>query len=201
MAIADHAEPAPERLHALDAARLLHRQIGLLGFLEQCWLPNLTLAIILITACLAIASVPPPKLDAIQLAGAICYALAIWTRTFAVIGLALRSLSGFGATRRHIADAVLALSDPNPDRNGAAGWGLRPRLAAASQICNHSGDRLRADIRRLSALGAPQFHRRSAEWRPRAAHRKQPEPVRSRRGATFCVARGRIARAKEPRIV
>jgi glucan biosynthesis protein C len=31
--------------------------------------------------------------------------LAIWTTTFAVIGLALRFLSGFSATRRYLADA------------------------------------------------------------------------------------------------
>ena len=33
------------------------------------------------------------------------YAPAIWTSTFAVIGLALRFMSGFSPTRRYLADA------------------------------------------------------------------------------------------------
>src|SRR5262249_35325266 len=33
------------------------------------------------------------------------YALAIWTTTFAAIGLALRFMSGFNPTRRYLADA------------------------------------------------------------------------------------------------
>ena len=33
------------------------------------------------------------------------YALAIWTSTFAVIGLALRFMSGFSPVRRYLADA------------------------------------------------------------------------------------------------
>jgi glucans biosynthesis protein C len=39
------------------------------------------------------------------LAGAACYALAIWTTTFAAIGLALRFLAGFSPSRRYLADA------------------------------------------------------------------------------------------------
>ena len=41
----------------------------------------------------------------IKLMGVACYALASWIATFAVIGLALRFLSGFSATRRYVADA------------------------------------------------------------------------------------------------
>jgi glucans biosynthesis protein C len=53
-----------------------------------------------------LANPPRPIVDhATRLAGCVCYALAIWTTTFAVIGLALRFLSGFSATRRYIADA------------------------------------------------------------------------------------------------
>lgn len=37
--------------------------------------------------------------------GATCYALATWTATFAVIGVALRFWSGFSAKRLYIADA------------------------------------------------------------------------------------------------
>jgi glucan biosynthesis protein C len=86
---------------------LLHRQIDLIRLLERHWLLNFVAAIVLIAASLALAGFPPrPIVDhATRLAGCVCYALAIWTTTFAVIGLALRFLSGFSATRRYIADA------------------------------------------------------------------------------------------------
>jgi len=84
---------------------LLHRQLELLKVMERRWLLNLVCAIVLIAASFVLASMPPPRPDAIKLAGAICYALAIWTTSFAVIGLALRCLSGFSATRRYLADA------------------------------------------------------------------------------------------------
>jgi glucan biosynthesis protein C len=75
--------------------------------LERRWLLDSAAAIVLIAASLALAGFPPrPIVDhAIRLAGCVCYALAIWSATFAVIGLALRFLSGFSATRRYIADA------------------------------------------------------------------------------------------------
>jgi hypothetical protein len=84
---------------------LLHRQIDLIRILERRWLLNLVLAIILITASLGLSIVPPPRPDVVKLAGAIAYAPAIWTTTFAMIGLALRFLSGFSASRRYLADA------------------------------------------------------------------------------------------------
>jgi peptidoglycan/LPS O-acetylase OafA/YrhL len=88
---------------------LLPRQMELVQMLERRWVLNLCLAIGLMTTCLAIAGVTPQltpfKNDATTLAGAACYALATWTATFAVIGLALRFLSGFSPTRRYIADA------------------------------------------------------------------------------------------------
>ena len=84
---------------------LLHRQPGLIQMLERRWLLNVVLAIGLVGVSLFLASVPPPRPDAVRLAGAIGYALAIWTTTFAVIGLALRFLSGFSAARRYLADA------------------------------------------------------------------------------------------------
>jgi peptidoglycan/LPS O-acetylase OafA/YrhL len=87
------------------ASWLLHRQIDLIRILERRWLLNLVLAIGLIAASFVLASVPWPRPDAVRFAGATCYALAIWTTTFAVIGVALRFLSGFSATRRYIADA------------------------------------------------------------------------------------------------
>jgi len=89
---------------------LLHRQIDLIRMLEQRWLFNSVLAVVLIAASffLAVAAVMqprPPSYEAIKLAGAACYALAIWTTTFAAIGLALRFLSGFSPARRYLADA------------------------------------------------------------------------------------------------
>jgi glucan biosynthesis protein C len=88
---------------------LLHRQIELIRNLERDWALNLILATGLITASLAIVGVRPRLTpiqdDAIRLAGAACYAAATWTATFAVIGLALRFLSGFSPARRYIADA------------------------------------------------------------------------------------------------
>jgi glucans biosynthesis protein C len=84
---------------------LLHRQVDLIRILERRWLLNLVLAVILITASLALSNVPPPRPDSVKLAGAISYALAIWTTTFAMIGLALRFLAGFSPLRRYLADA------------------------------------------------------------------------------------------------
>jgi glucans biosynthesis protein C len=89
---------------------LLHRQTGLLQLLQQRWLLNLVLAIGLIAASffLGVAGGAPPRpigFDLIRQASAVCYALAIWSTTFAMIGLALRFLSGFSATRRYLADA------------------------------------------------------------------------------------------------
>jgi peptidoglycan/LPS O-acetylase OafA/YrhL len=84
---------------------LLHRQVDLLKNLERRCLRNLVRAIGLIAASFVLASMPPPRPDAIRLAGAICYAPAIWATSFAVIGLALRFMSGFSPVRRYLADA------------------------------------------------------------------------------------------------
>jgi glucan biosynthesis protein C len=88
---------------------LLHRQVELLRMLERDWALNLILAIGLITVSLALVGVTPRLTpvedDAIRLAGAACYAVATWTATFAVIGLALRFLSGLSPARRYVADA------------------------------------------------------------------------------------------------
>ena len=84
---------------------LLHRQVDLIRIWERRWLLNLVLAVVVIAASFVLASVPRPRPDTIRFAGATCYALAIWTTTFAVIGVALRFLSGFSATWRYLADA------------------------------------------------------------------------------------------------
>jgi glucans biosynthesis protein C len=89
---------------------LLHRQVDLIRLLERRWLLNSVLAVVLIAASFFLAVIisrRPPQIgyDPVRLAGAICYALAIWTTTFAAIGLALRFLSGFSPVRRYLADA------------------------------------------------------------------------------------------------
>ena len=92
---------------------LLNRQIDLLRILEKRWLIHLTVAIGLIAISFALAlvlSVPdvrsvPIGVGTMRLTSAIVYALAIWTTTFAAIGLALRFMSGFSPVRRYLADA------------------------------------------------------------------------------------------------
>ena len=89
---------------------LLHRQVDLIRILERRWLLNSVLAVGLIAASFVLAVIirqRPPQIgyDPVRLAGAACYALAIWTTSFAVIGLALRFLSGFSPVRRYLADA------------------------------------------------------------------------------------------------
>ncbi len=92
---------------AFGTGWLLYRQIDLIRILERRWLSNLVAATILIAASLALAGLPPKPIGDIvtRLAGCACYALAIWITTFAVIGLALRFLSGFSAARRYLADS------------------------------------------------------------------------------------------------
>jgi hypothetical protein len=88
---------------------LLHRQPQLLQVLERRAHGHLLLAVGLTAGCLwhvglevdaTIASV-----DAATMLYAASYALALWAWSFAFIGLALRYLSGFSASRRYIADA------------------------------------------------------------------------------------------------
>jgi peptidoglycan/LPS O-acetylase OafA/YrhL len=93
---------------------LLHRQIDLLRILERRWLWNLlpALGLILISFVLVgvMTSAPgaprlPVSFATLRLVSAILYAPAIWISTFAVLGLALRFMSGFSPTRRYLADA------------------------------------------------------------------------------------------------
>lgn len=89
---------------------LLQRQNHLIQFIERRWLFNLVLAIGLIATSFLIAfqffQIDPGLRPAgIWFAGATCYALATWVATFAVIGVALRFLPNFSATRRYLADA------------------------------------------------------------------------------------------------
>lgn len=99
---------------AFGVGWLLHRQIGLLRILERRWLAHPLLAVGLILIGFVISGVMvsapgAPKLPfsfaTLRLASAILYAPAIWIATFAVIGLALRFMSGFSPTWRYLADA------------------------------------------------------------------------------------------------
>jgi peptidoglycan/LPS O-acetylase OafA/YrhL len=88
---------------------MLNRQPDLMGVWERRWAFNLVIAIAATAGCLAILGpvpvVVPAKHDATRLGYAACYALAVWTWTFAIIGLALRFLSGHSPARRYVADA------------------------------------------------------------------------------------------------
>jgi peptidoglycan/LPS O-acetylase OafA/YrhL len=86
---------------------LLHRQLDLLPVLQRRWLLNLLLAIGFTTVSLMLFGLPPRPIHdpTIHLAGSICYALAIWTTSFAVVGVALQFLSGYSRARRYLADA------------------------------------------------------------------------------------------------
>jgi peptidoglycan/LPS O-acetylase OafA/YrhL len=99
---------------AFGVGWMLHRQVDLLRILERRWLVHLLLALglILISYLLSgvMLSAPgAPKLPVsfatLRLVSAILYAPAIWIATFAVLGLALRFMSGFSPAWRYLADA------------------------------------------------------------------------------------------------
>jgi peptidoglycan/LPS O-acetylase OafA/YrhL len=99
---------------AFGVGWLLHRQVDLLRLLERRWLAHLLLALglILISFVLSgvmLSSPGAPKLPVsfatLRLVSAVLYAPAIWISTFAVLGLALRFMSGFSPTWRYLADA------------------------------------------------------------------------------------------------
>ena len=92
------------------------------------------------------------------------YALAIWTSTFAVIGLALRFMSGFSPVRRYLADAsywlylihmpiVMALQVTVTQLN----WPRQIKFAAILVVA------LPPDAGELSTAGALHHCRRGAE--------------------------------------
>jgi ABC-type multidrug transport system ATPase subunit/peptidoglycan/LPS O-acetylase OafA/YrhL len=88
---------------------LAHRQTDVLGVWQRLWPVHLGLAIAASAACLAIGGVTPALLPASRSAGTIAYAagygLAIWSWTFALIGMAMRWLSQPDARIRYVADA------------------------------------------------------------------------------------------------
>jgi len=88
---------------------LLQRQMGLLAKLRERWALNLVAALALTAGLLATLGtspvVTPDSSDLVRAAHAVAYALAIWTWTFAAIGMGLKFLSGESRTRRYIADS------------------------------------------------------------------------------------------------
>ncbi|MBI1200060.1 MAG: acyltransferase family protein [Phenylobacterium sp.] len=88
---------------------LVHRQVGALEAWRRHWPVNLALAVALTGGLLAVLGlapvVTPQPPGAAKWALAAAYALASWAWTFAVIGLALRFLSGHSPMRRYIADS------------------------------------------------------------------------------------------------
>lgn len=88
---------------------LVQRDVGLLEVWKRRWPLNLALAVALTVGGFALIGVAPvltpaPQ-DAATAAYAACFALSVWTWTFAIIGLAMRFCSGYSATRRYVADA------------------------------------------------------------------------------------------------
>jgi len=88
---------------------VLQRQMGLLKRLRERWALNLAAAVALTTACLVMLGtsplVTPDTSTPAHAVHAVTYALAIWTWTFAAIGLGLRFLSSESRVRRYIADS------------------------------------------------------------------------------------------------
>lgn len=88
---------------------LVHRQIGLLQVWVNRWQPNLIVAIVLSVACLTLVGpVPiltPAARNATTAVYAVCYAVAIWAWTLAIVGAALRFCSNESPTWRYVADA------------------------------------------------------------------------------------------------
>lgn len=88
---------------------LIHRRPALLDELQHFWAINLVAAsglTILLLSQLGLSPVVHPDAPGLaKLVHAGAYALAIWTWTFAAIGMALRFLSRHSPARRYIADS------------------------------------------------------------------------------------------------
>lgn len=88
---------------------LLQRQIGLLETLGRRWAFHLALAAALVAACLMLAGVQPelaPSPDGPRkMVFAALYGVALWSSSFAVIGMAVRFLGRPSPAIRYVADA------------------------------------------------------------------------------------------------
>ncbi len=87
---------------------LLHRQTEILAAWRRRWPVNLAFALGFTIAELTLLGVAPaihPPTGVARLALAALYPLAVWSWTFALIGLAMRYLAGYSPARRYVADA------------------------------------------------------------------------------------------------
>lgn len=89
---------------------LVHRQAHtILPRWQRQWPWHLALALAATSACLLMAGVQPLLMPVPQgsrkLWFALCYAVALWSWTFALLGVGLRFLSGNSPVRRYLADA------------------------------------------------------------------------------------------------
>ena len=94
---------------AIGFGWLVQRQADLLEAWQRQWRGHLAVAIATTVACISIVGVVPPLVPAARgpqtMIYASCYALAIWSWVFAVIGIAQRFLSSESAARRYVADS------------------------------------------------------------------------------------------------
>lgn len=94
---------------AFGVGWLLQRQPLQLQRIARHWPVNLALALIALAVCLSIVGIDPLLVeaapDADKLIYAIAYGTASWALTLALLGLALRRLSGHSPARRYLADA------------------------------------------------------------------------------------------------
>ena len=88
---------------------VLQRQITILSVLQRRWPLHLALAIGLTAVCLSMVGLTPSfatsSTGGPALLYAASYALAAWSWTFAIVGVALRFFAAASATRRYIADS------------------------------------------------------------------------------------------------
>jgi peptidoglycan/LPS O-acetylase OafA/YrhL len=88
---------------------MLHRQTHLLDVLQRRWPMHIAVAVATTVGCLVrlglTVNIEVPPHDAATYGYAAMYALATWSWTLGLIGLALRYLADYSATRRYIADA------------------------------------------------------------------------------------------------
>ena len=94
---------------AFGAGWFLHRQPQVLSRLQRLWPVHLAVAFACTAAGLTLAGVLPTFVttvtDESSLAYAVVYSIAVWSWTFAIVGLALRYCSDHSPTRRYVADA------------------------------------------------------------------------------------------------
>jgi peptidoglycan/LPS O-acetylase OafA/YrhL len=88
---------------------LVHRQIGVLEVWTHRWRQNLVVAVVLSIACLTLVGptpiITPAARNATTVIYAVCYVVAIWAWTLAIVGAALHFCSNESPVRRYVADA------------------------------------------------------------------------------------------------